>query len=427
MVNSFRKQAAIRIAMVSVALASIAGPMSWYISIKNAEKSTVSLAIEESRRLLRHHDAVDLVGPDAEQHAEEAARTISGGLFDIAEIYDRKGTKLAESLTQKGELVESLLPEHGVPRYQETSYESIKLKGNYWALRIFVPLHGTDADESDETSQGGVVTGYFEGVRVIPLWQREQMVANSMAITLMVCFASFLCGAVVYPVVVRLSKDNERKAHEVLDSHISMMGALGRAIAKRDSDTEAHNYRVAWIASRLAESLGLDDSRMQAMIAGSFLHDVGKIGIPDAILLKPGMLDDEELAMMRSHVTQGEEIVTGMGWLDGANAVIACHHEKWDGSGYPRGLSGEKIPLEARIFTVADVFDALCSARPYKKSMDFDSVMAVLEKDTGTHFDPSVMKAFRPLAREIYNCLVKSTEDDMRKLLEDRIRFHFKI
>jgi HD-GYP domain-containing protein (c-di-GMP phosphodiesterase class II) len=427
MVNSFRKQAAIRIAMVSVALASIAGPVSWYISIENAEKSTVSLAIEESRRLLRHHDAVDLAGPDAVEHAEEAARTISGGLFDIAEIYNHTGTKLAESLTKKGELVERLLPEHGVPTYKATSYESIKLKEGYWVLRIFVPLHNTEEDESDETSHDRVVTGYFEGVRVIPLWQREQMVANSMAITLMVCLASFLCGAAVYPVVVRLSTDNERKAREVLDSHISMMGALGRAIAIRDSDTEAHNYRVAWVASRLAESMGLDDSRMQALIAGSFLHDVGKIGIPDAILLKPGMLNDEELALMRSHVKQGEEIVTGMGWLDSANTVVASHHEKWDGSGYPRGLSGEKIPLEARIFSVADVFDALCSARPYKKSMDFDSVMAILEKDTGTHFDPSVMEVFRPLARDIYNCLAKSTEDEMRQLLEERVRFHFKI
>jgi HD-GYP domain-containing protein (c-di-GMP phosphodiesterase class II) len=146
-----------------------------------------------------------------------------------------------------------------------------------------------------------------------------------------------------------------------------MMEALGRAIAKRDSDTGAHNYRVAWIAARIAERLGLSGSAMQALIAGSFLHDVGKIGIPDAILLKPGRLDEQEMDTMRTHVAQGEEIVTGMGWLDGAQAVVAAHHEKWNGSGYPRGLAGEAIPLAARIFAVADVFDALCSKRPYKE------------------------------------------------------------
>lgn len=137
------------------------------------------------------------------------------------------------------------------------------------------------------------VTGYFEGVRV-----------------------------------VRLSADNERKAREVLDSHISMMEALGRAIAKRDSDTGAHNYRVAWIAANIAEKMGIEGNTMQALIAGSFLHDVGKIGVPDAILLKPGKLDDAEMAIMRTHVNQGKDIVTGAGWLDGAHAVVASHHTK---------------------------------------------------------------------------------------------------
>ncbi|CAG0938865.1 Cyclic di-GMP phosphodiesterase response regulator RpfG [Gallionellaceae bacterium] len=427
MVNSFRKKVAIRIAMVSVVLASLASPVSWYVSLENAEKSAVSLAIEESRRLLRHHDALDLTGPKAAKHAEEAARAISGGLFDIAEIYDREGIKLAESLTKRGELVEKLLPGHVKPTYQQATYESIKLKEGYWTLRIFVPLHAVAPDESGESNTDGAITGYFEGVRVVPEWQRNQMFANSMAISLVVCLASLLCGAVVYPVVVRLSADNERKTREVLDSHISMMGALGRAIAKRDSDTGDHNYRVAWIATRLAESMGLADSRMQALIAGSFLHDVGKIGIPDAILLKHGMLDDKESTLMHSHVQQGEEIVTGMGWLEGAKAVVAGHHEKWDGSGYPHGVAGEKIPLEARIFAVADVFDALCSARPYKEAMGFDAVMAVLEKETGSHFDPAVMEAFHPLARGIFDRLAKSTEDDVRQLLEDRIRHHFQI
>lgn len=425
--NSFKKKVAVRIAMVSVALASLASPVSWFVSLENAKQSAVSLATEESRRLLRHHHALDLTGPDAMQRAAEAALAISGGLFDIAEIYDRTGVKLAESLTARGEVVEKLLPGHVEPKYREATYESLNLKEGYWALRIFVPLRDTESDESDERNVGGAITGYFEGVRVIPDWQKNQMFANSLTISLVVCLASLLCGAVVYPVVVRLSADNERKTREVLDSHISMMGALGRAIAKRDSDTGDHNYRVAWIATRLAESMGLADSRMQALIAGSFLHDVGKIGIPDAILLKHGMLDDKESTLMRSHAQQGEEIVSGMGWLEGARAVVAGHHEKWDGSGYPHGVAGEKIPLEARIFAVADVFDALCSARPYKEAMGFDAVMAVLEKETGSHFDPSVMDAFRPLARGIFDRLANSTEDDVRKLLEDRIRHHFQM
>jgi hypothetical protein len=161
-----------------------------------------------------------------------------------------------------------------------------------WALRVFVPLRNSEIDLSLP------VTGYFEGVRVMPAWQHDQIIKDSLTAVLMVCLASLLCGAALYPVVVHLSADNERKAREVLDSHISMMEALGRAIAKRDSDTGAHNYRVAWIAAGIAERMGVTGSDMQALIAGSFLHDVGKIGIPDAILLKPGKLDDAEFEIM---------------------------------------------------------------------------------------------------------------------------------
>jgi HD-GYP domain-containing protein (c-di-GMP phosphodiesterase class II) len=286
---------------------------------------------------------------------------------------------------------------------------------------VFVPLR-------DSVSNLALpITGYFEGVRVVPDWQRDQIFASSLTVAFMVGLASLLCGAVLYPVVVHLFNDYERKAREVLDSHISMMEALGRAIAKRDSDTGAHNYRVAWVAARIAEHMGVGGSAMQALIAGSFLHDVGKIGIPDAILLKPGKLDDSEFVIMRTHVSQGEEIVAGMGWLDGANAVVSAHHEKWNGTGYPRKLEGEDIPLSVRIFAVADVFDALCSKRPYKEPMGFDVAMAILEKDTGSHFDPSVMDVFRTISRDIFDRLANSTEADTRQLLEDQVRQHFEM
>ena len=417
--NHFQQRAAIRIAAVSVVLASIASPASWFVAREKAEESIVSLAIEESGRLLHHYDAIELAGPEAKQHATIAAKTIAGGLFDIAEIYGADGHKLAESLTAEGDAVESALPKHGQPAYTAASYESLELPQGQWALRVFVPLRNSATDMQ------APITGYFEGVRIVPTWQEQQIFSTALTVALMVGLASLLCGAALYPVVVHLSADNERKAREVLDSHISMMESLGRAIAKRDSDTGAHNYRVAWIAARIAERLGLAGSAMQALIAGSFLHDVGKIGIPDAILLKPGKLDEAEFVIMRTHVAQGEQIVTGMGWLDGANEVVAAHHEKWDGSGYPRQLAGEAIPLAARIFAVADVFDALCSKRPYKEPMGFDAALAILEKDTESHFDPAVMAVFRTMAVAIFKRLENSSESDSRALLEERVRQHF--
>lgn len=417
--NSFQKRTAIRIAAVSIILASLASPVSWFVARESAEESIVSLAIEESGRLAQHYDAINLMGPGATEHAAMAAKTISGGLFDIAEIYDRNGRKLAASMSKEGEAAELSLPEHGTPSYSTASYENLKVTGERWILRVFVPLRAS------LTGMNTPVTGYFEGVRIIPEWQQEQVFTASLTVALMVGLASLLCGATLYPVVVYLSADNERKTHEVLDSHISMMEALGRAIAKRDSDTGAHNYRVAWIAARIAERMGLTGSDMQALIAGSFLHDVGKIGISDGILLKPGKLDEAEMVIMRTHVEQGEEIVKGMGWLDGAHAIVAAHHEKWNGSGYPRQLAGNAIPLAARIFAVADVFDALCSKRPYKAPMEFQAAMAILEQDTGSHFDPAVMSVFRGLAPEIFHRLANSSENDTRQLLEERVRQHF--
>jgi HD-GYP domain-containing protein (c-di-GMP phosphodiesterase class II) len=324
-------------------------------------------------------------------------------------------------LTGDGEKIEALLPKHVRPQYRKASYESLGLDGGRWVLRVFVPLRESVGGEA------GKVVGYFEGVRVVSEWQRQQMLDNALSAAFMVGLASLLCGIAIYPVVVHLSADNEKKAREVLDSHISMMEALGRAIAKRDSDTGAHNYRVAWISARIAERMGMREKTMQSLIVGSFLHDVGKIGIPDAILLKSGKLDSDEFEIMRTHVLQGEEIVTGIGWLDGASGVVSGHHEKWNGTGYPRRLAGDDIPLAARVFAVADVFDALCSKRPYKDPLDFAEAMEILEKDSGSHFDPVVMAAFRPIAKEVFERLAGCDEDCTRRLLEVQVRTHFGI
>lgn len=419
--DSFKRRTAIRIASVSILLAAVASPGAWFVAHRNAEDGTVSLAVEESRRLLHHFGVLELAGPDARDNAQRAAGALTGGLFEVAEIYDRTGRKLAEATTAEGAVIEARLPGHARPDYREGSHESLVLDDGRWVLRVFVPLR--DA----ETGDAGPIAGYFEGVRVVSAWQRRQLLDNALSAALMAGLASILCGAAIYPVVVRLVAENDRKAREVLDSHVAIMEALGRAIAQRDSDTGSHNFRVAWIAARVGERMDLGAEAMQALIAGSFLHDVGKISVPDAILLKPGKLDPDESDVMRAHVAHGEEILADIGWLADAKAVVAGHHEKWDGSGYPRGLTGPAIPLSARIFAVADVFDALCSERPYKKPMRLDAAMAVLEAGTGSHFDPDVMAAFRPIAREVFDALSGWSGLDVRERLQEMVRRHFGI
>ena len=417
--NQMKRKAAVRIAMVTLTMAALASPLAWYVSRENAEEEVVALAQEEARRVLLREQALRLDGDQARAHAELAARQLAGGLFDIAEIYGPDGHKLAETVTEQGEKVEAMLPKHGAPRYAKAFYERLTLETGQQVLRVFVPLR--------EATQSGPVTGYFEGVRVLPQWQTDQIFSDALVVGLMVCLASLVCGAAMYPVVVHLAGENEQKAREVLESHIAMMEALGRAIAKRDSDTGAHNYRVAWVSAILGEALGLKGAAMQSLILGSFLHDAGKIGVPDAILLKPGRLDDEEMRTMRTHVQQGEEIVTGAGWLDGARDVVACHHEKWDGTGYPRGLAADAIPLAARIFAVADVFDALSSRRPYKEPLPHGQVVRILQEGRGSHFDPAVLDVFLQLAATLRRTLDGQDEEAVKALMESMVVRHFDI
>lgn len=237
--------------------------------------------------------------------------------------------------------------------------------------------------------------------------------------------AAITCGLGIYPIVVRLNHEQDRQSRDLLSSHIALLEAMGKAVAKRDSDTGDHNYRVTDIALAIGERMGVGKEAMRGLLSGSLLHDVGKIGVPDRILLKPGRLDDQEMALMRSHVPQGEDIVDGIPSLDEARDVIACHHEKWDGSGYPRGLAGEAIPLGARIFAVADVFDTLCSPRPYKEAMSFETAWGIIRDDAGSHFDPEVVDAFRPIARRLYELHFRGDRRRSRELLERQIRKYF--
>lgn len=414
--NDFRKQTAWRIGLVSLFLAAAAGPLAWYIAREGAEEAAVAHAVEESRRLLSHNG---ILGHDAEslrRRAKAGADLLVGGLFDIVEIYDAAGTKVAESATESGEAVESELPSHGLPEH-ETQYQSLDLKNGGLVWRVTVKLHQPD----------GQTQGFFEGERIVPNWQRNQILSDAGITALMVILASLVCGAVLYPVVTRLARDNDNKARQVLEANLAMMEALGQAVAKRDSDTGAHNYRVAWVSAKLGEKAGLEIQDMQTLITGSFLHDVGKIGIPDGILLKPGRLTDEEMDIMRRHVVLGEEILSGAHWLEGARCVVSGHHEKWDGSGYPRRIAGTNIPIQARIFAIADVFDALCSERPYKRPMAPEAALAEMRKGRGSHFDPTLFDLFEVMAMDIHATIGSATEDEAKRHMERVVHRYFDI
>jgi putative nucleotidyltransferase with HDIG domain len=191
-----------------------------------------------------------------------------------------------------------------------------------------------------------------------------------------------------------LFTDLQRSNMELALAYDATIEGWSRALDLRDKETEGHTQRVTEMAERLARALGMSEEELVHMRRGALLHDIGKMGISDTILLKPGSLTDEEWETMRQHPEYAYNLLSPISYLRPALDIPYCHHEKWDGTGYPRGLKGEEIPLAARIFAVVDVWDALRSDRPYRKAWSEEKARAYIREQAGKYFDPRVVEVF---------------------------------
>jgi HD-GYP domain-containing protein (c-di-GMP phosphodiesterase class II) len=191
-----------------------------------------------------------------------------------------------------------------------------------------------------------------------------------------------------------------RRTEQLRDAQFEIITRLAQAAESRDGDTGAHIHRIGHLCERLALQIGLDASRANMLRHASALHDIGKIGIPDGILLKPSALETDEWTVMQSHTVKGAEILAGSTspLIQMAEAIARTHHERWDGTGYPQGLKGEEIPLEGRICAICDVYDALGSKRPYKEAWPLERVLSEIAVNAGSHFDPTLVAAFLEVA-----------------------------
>lgn len=208
------------------------------------------------------------------------------------------------------------------------------------------------------------------------------------------------------------------------DAYRSTLKALTAALETRDQETHGHSERVVTYSLRLGREYGLDSKQMKSLEFGSLLHDIGKIGVPDLILRKPAKLTEEEWVLMKEHPLHGQQILRGIEFLEGAARVVAQHHEKWDGSGYPLGLRGEEIDLCARIFSVADAFDAMTSDRVYRKGKPYDAAAKELDDWAGKQFDPQVVDAFHRVPKSDWDelhaqsLIKKDDQVDVRRMVE---------
>ncbi|WP_286746543.1 response regulator [Aquabacterium sp. UBA2148] len=235
--------------------------------------------------------------------------------------------------------------------------------------------------------------------------------------------AGFELGAVDYitkpvsPPIVRARVRTHLslvRMDELRESRMQIIERLGRAAEYKDNETGLHVIRMSHYAQLLALSAGWSEVDAEELLTAAPMHDIGKIGIPDAILLKPGPLSPEEWAVMRTHPQIGADIIGEhrSKVLALAREIAWCHHEKWDGSGYPRGLAGDAIPMSARIVAVADVFDALTTARPYKRAWTVEAAAEQLRQDAGRHFDPRLVELFMGILPQVLEIRERWKERD---------------
>jgi putative nucleotidyltransferase with HDIG domain len=204
------------------------------------------------------------------------------------------------------------------------------------------------------------------------------------------------------------------------DAYRSTLRALTAALETRDSETHGHSERVVTYSLRLGREYGLNTEDMKSLEFGSLLHDIGKIGVPDSILRKPAKLTEEEWVRMREHPLHGQQILRGIEFLQGAARVVAQHHEKWDGSGYPLGLRQEDIDVCARIFAVADAFYAITSDRVYRRGKSYEAAAQELDDWAGRQFDPKVVEAFHRVPKEDWEELYRKSLEPKHEEFEVR-------
>lgn len=253
--------------------------------------------------------------------------------------------------------------------------QRLGLPQNYFALPLIA---------KDEVQ--GVLELFFNNVPSDPDWENFIMTLADQT-------ANAIHNAGLFAEVQRFNL-------EIKNAYDATLEGWALALELRENETEKHTQRVRELTTRLVRKFGFSEEAIIHIQRGALLHDIGKMGIPDHILLKPGPLDEEEWKKMRMHPTYAIQMLSKIDFLKPALVIPFCHHERWDGSGYPRGLSGTDIPLEARIFAIVDVWDALSSDRPYRKAWPTEKIIQYLKENSGVLFDPEILSVFLSMLEE---------------------------
>lgn len=305
-------------------------------------------------------------------------------------IYSDSPSLMGRTFPIAGELAEALEGETAAEVSSLADDENVAERQYGRLLEVYTPIRFGDSPE---------VLGAFEVYQDYAPVGREIAAAQKaiylgisvgLAFLYVVLFYVHRRGAAI---IGRQREELVRRSEELKTSY-EILEALSSALDLRDHATEGHCRRTAELAMIIARELGLSDEQVRQVGQAAFVHDIGKIGVPDAVLAKPESLTEEEWEQMRKHPELGYQMLMKVSSLGDVREIVRCHHERYDGEGYPRGLKGEEIPLGARIFALVDAYDAMTSHRPYRKACSSEDALAELRRCSGSQFDPQVVDAF---------------------------------
>ncbi len=335
-----------------------------------------------------------LIVEDSEDDAELLMEELRHGGY--APVHRRVETAADMQSALDEERWDLVVSDHSVAQFD--SHEALHTLKTSGLDIPFIIVSGTIGEEQAVRAMKAGASDYLiKGrlARLVPVIERELADAQSRQ---------------ARTAAERALRDREQQGLlETAAAYESTLAGWARALDLRDHETEGHSQRVTDLTVQLARAMGISDAECVHIRRGALLHDIGKMGIPDNVLLKPSALTPAEWELMRKHPTYAVKMLAPIQYLQPALAIPHCHHEKWDGTGYPRGLRGEKIPLAARIFAVADIWDAIRSDRPYREAWSEPRALEYIRSLSGTHLDPAAVAAFLELRRSAESQAVSAT------------------
>ena len=414
--HQLRWMLARKLGAAAIVIGFAAGGAAYLIETRRAEQTALQRAVDGARHF--ESSAMQMAVAKVPEEHGALNRLLDRTRFVGIRVFSPDRTLIYETWEDipAALITAARAAQHDWPGQGQSHQNWIKVSGER-LIQVVLPLFAKD----------GALAGYLEGVSRLDektLQAQAEQIRNA---ALTAAVSVLVTALLLYPLLLAMLRQSSGLSRRLLDANLSLMRSLGNAIAKRDSDTDAHNYRVTFYAVALAEAMALPKREISDLVVGAFLHDVGKIGIPDSILLKPGKLTVDEFEVMKTHALLGIEIVADNPWLAGAALTIRHHHERFDGTGYPDGLRGAAIPHTARIFAVVDVFDALTSERPYKRPMTLVEALTIIERDSGQHFDPEVVAVFKGMAPDLYARAVQAGDAELRQGMCEVLCRYFKM